>query len=68
MKYYRCKDDTGYIVKNELFTMRELRELEKKGILPQTVERLFEELDLKQSEIYWSFGCRFEVGTSPYMD
>lgn len=58
MKYYRCKDDTRYLVKNELFTMREL---EKKGILPQTVERLFEELDLKRSEVYWSFGCRFEV-------
>lgn len=65
MKYYRCKDDTRYLVKNELFTMREL---EKKGILPQTVERLFEELDLKRSEIYWSFGCRFEVGTTPYTD
>ena len=65
MKYYRCKDDTRYLVKNELFTMREL---EKKGIMPQTVERLFEELDLKRSEIYWSFGCRFEVGTTPYTD
>lgn len=65
MKYYRCKKDTRYLIKNELFTMREL---EKKGILPQTVERLFEELDLKQSEIYWSFGCRFKVGTTPYTD
>ena len=65
MKYYRCKDDTRYLIKNELFTMREL---EKKGILPQTVERLFEELDLKRSEIYWSFGCRFEIGTTPYTD
>lgn len=63
MKYYRCKKDTRYLIKNELFTMREL---EKKGIMPQTVERLFEELDLKRSEVFWSFGCRFEVGTTPY--
>lgn len=65
MKYYRCKKDTRYLIKNELFTMREL---EKKGIMPQTVERLFEELDLKRSEVFWSFGCRFEVGTTPYTD
>lgn len=65
MKYYRCKKDTRYLIKNELFTMREL---EKKGIMPQTVEQLFEELDLKRSEVFWSFGCRFEVGTTPYTD
>lgn len=64
MKYYRCKEDTRYLIKNELFTMREL---EKKGILPQNSNG-FEELDLKRSEVYWSFGCRFEVGTSPYTD
>lgn len=63
MKYYRAKTDaydrkTEFnLVRNELLTERE-----KILFCPSLKEDLFETVQVKKTETYFFFGCRFEDG------
>ena len=65
MKYYRARTDSydpetkNYLVKNELLT-----ETERKQKYPTRPDFLFKEIELPKFKTYFSFGARFQVGTS----
>lgn len=69
MKYYKVKENNqywdrktgihiGYVVKDELFTEREM----KKSGYPFT--KNFEPVEIKKTDTYWFFGCRFQCHES----
>ena len=64
MKYYKAKSEKnywdkngkycGFSVEDELITENEMK---KRGF---PFSSNFEPVEVKQSNIYWMFGCRFE--------
>ena len=65
MIFYRARTDSydtvtkNYLVRNQLIT-----EKEWKHDYPTRPDFLFTQIDIPKFKTYWSFGVRFEVGTS----
>ena len=66
--YGRTKNNSSLhlvatLVKNELLTEKLLSKWGKSSeITPNFIEKHFEEVSASQKNIYWFFGCRFEIG------
>ena len=77
MKYYRIKKEYDnvamrkfvgkhVVVENcyiggELFTVREMEKHQKNHLLPNTLEKFTDLIEIPKNKIFWSFGCRFEM-------
>lgn len=65
MLYYRARTDSydpetkNYLVRNQLIT-----ETERNKYYPTRPDFLFKEIELPKFRTYFSFGARFEIGTS----
>ena len=50
---------TGFLVAKELYT---LKELERAGFCEKYINERFEKKEIKKSNVFNFFGCRFEIG------
>ena len=72
MKYYKVKPEydnvivskkNDILIANELYTVKELRKLEKKleGKARAKFYLMFDPVEISKRQIYWFFGARFEI-------